>query len=43
MVVTVNIDVSVGDAIGTPVIALPLAGGDGQRRYRLGTLRVVDG
>ena len=33
--------ISVGDAIGTPTIALPLAHGDGQRRYRLGAIRVV--
>ncbi|MDX9979046.1 MAG: DUF4832 domain-containing protein [Lentisphaeria bacterium] len=34
--------VSVGDRIGTPVVALPVAGDDGQRRYRVGTL-VVEG
>jgi hypothetical protein len=34
--------ISVGTRTGTPRIALPLADGDGQRRYRLGTLRVLD-
>jgi len=33
--------VSVGTATGSPRIALPLDGDDGQRRYRLGTVRVV--
>lgn len=33
--------VSVGTATGSPRIALPLDGADGQRRYRLGTVRVV--
>jgi len=33
--------VSVGTATGSPRIALPLAGDDGQRRYRLGTVRVI--
>jgi hypothetical protein len=33
--------VSVGTRTGTPRIALPLAEGDGQRRYRLGTLKVT--
>jgi hypothetical protein len=32
--------VSVGGRDGTPRIALPLAGGDGQHRYRLGTVEV---
>ncbi|MHB0960880.1 MAG: DUF4832 domain-containing protein [Pirellulaceae bacterium] len=32
--------VSVGDAAGTAQLALPLEGGDAQRRYRLGTLQV---
>ena len=32
---------SVGSATGTPRLALPLAGGDGERRYRLGVIRVV--
>ena len=36
--------VSVGDLDGTPRIALPLADGDGERRYRLGQIRSrVDG
>jgi hypothetical protein len=33
--------ISVGDATGRPVIALPLADDDGHRRYRLGTLTVT--
>jgi hypothetical protein len=33
--------VSVGSLDGTPQIALPLAGDDGQRRYRLGTVEVT--
>ncbi len=32
--------VSVGDRDGTPRIAMPLAGDDGQRRYALGKLRI---
>lgn len=31
---------SIGTRTGTPVLALPLAGDDGHRRYRLGALRV---
>ena len=34
--------VSVGLRDGTPVIALPLPDGDGQKRYRLGRIRVVE-
>jgi hypothetical protein len=30
--------ISVGTRDGTPTIALPLAGDDGQRRYRLGSV-----
>jgi Domain of unknown function (DUF4832) len=33
--------ISVGTRTGTPKIALPLADGDGQRRYRIGTLSVT--
>ncbi len=33
--------VSVGTRTGTPRIALPLAEGDGERRHRLGTLKVT--
>jgi hypothetical protein len=33
--------VSVGRIDGTPQIALPLAGDDGQHRYRLGTVNVI--
>lgn len=36
-----NVYISVGAATGEPVIALPLAGGDGHRRYKLGTIRVL--
>jgi len=34
--------VSVGLRDGTPAIALPLPDGDGQKRYRLGRIRVVE-
>jgi len=34
--------VSVGSAIGTPRIALPLDGHDGRRRYRLGSIEVQE-
>ena len=34
--------VSVGSAIVTPVIGLPIDGDDGQRRYRLGTITILD-
>jgi hypothetical protein len=33
--------VSVGKWDGTPQIALPLAGEDGQRRYKLGQIRLT--
>ena len=36
-----DVFVSVGTRTGTPTIALPLADDDGQRRYRLGEIRVV--
>jgi hypothetical protein len=35
---TYDVYVSVGRRDGTPVIALPLANGDGQRRYKVGTI-----
>jgi hypothetical protein len=35
--------VSVGDRMGTPTIALPLASDDGKRRYKLGTIEIVSG
>ncbi len=38
---TYAISVSVGRPDGTPRIALPLAGDDGQRRYRVGEIRVA--
>lgn len=34
---------SVGRSDGTPVYELPYGGGDGQRRYRIGTIRIVSG
>ncbi len=39
---TFDVYVSVGTLDGTPQIALPLDHGDGQRRYRVGKIRVVD-
>ncbi len=36
-----DVFVSVGTATGTPGIALPLPNQDGERRYKLGSLRVV--
>lgn len=39
---TYEVYVSVGKRDGTPVIALPLADSDGQRRYKLGTITVVE-
>ena len=40
---TYGVYLSVGTPTGTPRIALPLPEGDGQRRYRLGTLKVSGG
>lgn len=37
---TYDLYISVGTRDGTPTIALPLEGDDGQRRYRLGTMAV---
>jgi hypothetical protein len=34
--------ISIGSRTGTPKIALPLDNDDGQRRYRLGEIRIVD-
>jgi hypothetical protein len=39
---TYSVYVSVGSRIGTPVIALPLAGDDGHKRYRIGTIRIAN-
>lgn len=39
---TYDVFVSVGQRDGTPVIALPLADGDGQRRYRVGRITLED-
>jgi hypothetical protein len=33
--------VSIGTRDGTPRLALPMAGQDGQRRYRVGRLRLL--
>ena len=38
---TYEVFISVGDRDGTPRLALPLAGNDGHRRYRLGTITVA--
>lgn len=38
---TFDVFVSAGRRDGTPVIALPLDGGDGHRRYRLGQMEVL--
>jgi len=39
---TYDVYVSVGERDGTPTLALPLADGDGQRRYRLGKVSLVE-
>ena len=39
---TYDVFISVGLHDGTPRIALPLLNNDGQRRYRLGVMRLVD-
>jgi hypothetical protein len=39
---TYTVWISVGTRTGTPKIALPLEGDDGQRRYRLGEIRISD-
>ena len=39
---TYSLFFSVGTASGTPVIALPLDGNDGQRRYRLGEIEITE-
>ncbi|HEX5223326.1 MAG TPA: DUF4832 domain-containing protein [Verrucomicrobiae bacterium] len=38
---TYDVFVSLGDRDGTPRIALPLAGHDGQRRYRVGQIKLT--
>jgi hypothetical protein len=38
---TYSVYFSIGTRTGTPVIALPLEAGDGQRRYRLGEIRIA--
>jgi hypothetical protein len=37
-----DVFVSVGLRDGTPILALPLPGGDGQRRYRVGRIRLTE-
>jgi hypothetical protein len=39
---TYTVWISIGSRTGTPRIALPLDNDDGQRRYRLGEIRIVD-
>jgi hypothetical protein len=39
---TNDVFISVGLRDGTPRIALPLSGDDGQRRYRLGEIRLLE-
>jgi len=39
---TYDVFVSVGKRDGTPMIALPLPDGDGQRRYKMGTIEVAE-
>jgi len=39
---TYTVWVSVGTRTGTPKIALPLGGDDGERRYKLGEIRIVN-
>lgn len=39
---TYDVYVSVGRRDGTPTLALPLDGGDSQRRYRLGAINLVE-
>ncbi|MCX7048227.1 MAG: DUF4832 domain-containing protein [Candidatus Sumerlaeota bacterium] len=36
-----DVFVSIGQRDGTPTIALPLGDGDGQRRYKLGTINIL--
>ncbi len=40
---TYGLFISVGQCDGTPVIALPLPGDDGGRRYKMGQIRVIAG
>ena len=39
---TYDLYVSVGKSDGTPTIAMPLKGGDGQRRYKIGTIELLE-
>lgn len=38
---TYSVFVSVGSRIGTPALSLPLANEDGQKRYRIGTMKIA--
>lgn len=40
---TYDVFISVGKRDGTPQIAMPLKDGDGQRRYRLGSINIEEG
>ena len=40
---TFDVYVSVGDVDGTPLVELPLPGGDGQRRYKVGQIAFTEG
>lgn len=39
---TYDLYVSVGKRDGTPVITMPLKDGDGQRRYKIGTIELKE-
>ena len=39
---TYDLYVSVGKSDGTPTIAMPLKDGDGQRRYKIGTIELLE-
>jgi len=39
---TYDLYISVGKSDGTPTIAMPLKGGDGQRRYKIGTIELLE-
>jgi hypothetical protein len=39
---TYDLFLSIGERGGTPKLALPLAGGDGQRRYRVGAIELTE-
>ena len=39
---TYDVYISVGKSDGTPTIAMPLKNGDGQRRYKIGTIELLE-